>query len=91
MGDDGYMKSKNFVLNNKVFKVMGYVFFITGVIEVAIGLLNIRNYWLDAITQLSIGAALLIGSYEVKNKVIYYLQIPLLIVYILCMVAKWLF
>ena len=89
IGDDGYVKGKKITLNKNLIKVMGYIFFIVGVIELVLSIFYIRNYWLDVIKDLSIGIALLIGSYEVENKILNYLQLPLSIVCLLCIFVEW--
>lgn len=46
MGDDGEMQDKNFILSNKIFKIMGYIFFVVGVIELVTNIISNRYNWL---------------------------------------------
>lgn len=84
------MNSEKSFFNSKISRVMGYIFTIVGVIELVLSLVNRGNYWLSTFEHLSIGVALLISSNEFKNKIVYYLLLPLCIVCVFCMITGWL-
>lgn len=82
------MKGEKIISNKKVFKVMGYIFFIVGVIEFILSLFTNTNYWLSVLQHLSIGIALLIDTHEIENKIVNILALPLALVCIGCIIVE---
>jgi len=82
------MGSKKDVVSNKILKVVGYVLFIIGAIELITNIFSFKYDWLDVGEHLTIGISLLINAYADNDRIIYYVAFPLSITGFLCVLAQ---
>lgn len=74
IGDDEYVKGEKIIFKGNTFKVIGYMFFVVGVIELVLSIFSKGDYWLATLQHLSIGIAGLMDSYKGEKKIVYCIQ-----------------
>ncbi len=88
IGDDEYVRGEKIIFKGNILKVIGYMFFVVGVIELVLSIFNKGDYWLATLQHLSIGIAGLMDSYKGEKKIVYCLQFCLSIVCLLCIIVE---
>ncbi len=82
------MGNKNVVVSSKIWKVIGYVLFIVGVIELITNIFSFRYDWLYVVEHLTIGTSLLISMHIDNKRIIYCAALPLSITGVLCILVR---